>query len=184
MAKSIFAGINRVKPLVSATYHGRGRYLQRIERIKLEEDRAGVPMFIIEMTVLHVLDNEGSHPTAHRVGETVSFLVKKSNVDYFGREISAFVKNVLEEDLTQMSDEESESIIEAIVADQQPLAGTVVETFGRHKVGDDGQEKCYCSFKREVPASEVAEVLNEHEIGLFFPGGRLEQLIALEKSQA
>lgn len=179
----LFSGIKNAKTKVDAEYVAAGQYLMRIDKVKQDKDRKNVPFFAVEMTCLHVTD--GSHPKAHRIGADVTWLIKSTN-DYFLPEIKAFVLNVLEEDLDAKSEDEAESLVEAICADDNPMAGTVVELHAREIVlrekDEKGNDKLFTrvSFRREVPFSEVADTLTEQEIERFYPGDQLVKLVEAE----
>lgn len=183
MAKSIFSGISAAKPTMSATYHGRGRYLMRIDEIKIAEDRKKVEQFIVQMTVVHVIDNENNHPSSHGVGTEVSFLTKKTS-DYFLPEVSAFCKAVLGADLTAMDEDQAVAVVDSLISQEQPLAGHVVETYGKHNVTKEGEDRIYCRFQRRLTFTEVAEALSEKEIARFFPGDSLVKLVEAEAKAA
>lgn len=181
----IFKGINRVKPRVDANYIGPGKYLLRIDKVKVEQTRKREDFFAVEMTVLHVLDDlEGQ--AAHRVGDGVTWLIKNAgdSADYFLPEISAFVKAVVGEDLASMDDEEAESCVDQMVADDQPLAGMLIEVHARHVATQSGGTFTKVAFKRAVPAAEVAETLTDGEIERFFPNNSLLKLVEAEEQQA
>ena len=187
--RSLFAGIKDASAKVDAEYDGPGHYLERIEKVKVDQNRKGVRFFAVEKTVIHVFDNAGGHPDAHRVGDSTTFMVMQSS-EYFKIEVKAFVKSVLEEDLDAKSEDEILDVIQAIVDDSQPLAGTVVEMRNHNRLKKDKKpedENAFFTkvkFVREVPASELLEVLTDDEKSRFYPGDQLEKMIEAEKKQA
>lgn len=181
--KSIFKGIKDAKAKVDAVYDGPGHYLERIEKVKLDESRKGVTFFAVEKTVIHVFDNADNNSLAHRVGDSPTFMIMQTS-DYFQSEVKAFIKSVLEEDLDTKPEDEILEMIQAIVDDSQPLAGTVVEMRNRLITTQKENVITRSNFVREVPASELLEVLTDDEKSRFFPGDQLEKMIEAEQKQA
>lgn len=165
-----------------------GHYLGRIERVRSFEGQDGSDKVVADITILHVFEDsetpqyaeEGS-PTEwidrgqaglHRPGTEVSqFWTSKFKSAQ--RNLKAFLASAVgcaESDITA-------SACKQIVEDNL-LGGEVVEIVGRSIATKKGSPFTKVVCKRNVPASEFAEVVDEKILARFFPN--LDELIAAE----
>lgn len=136
--KNPFAGIEGVKASRDANYVTPGHYVMRLDAVKIKENRKGEPIFLVEMTPLHVLVAEEVVAKTKKGNETL-----RSNkpgvpctqlISFAGPggdmalpNIKAFVCGVTgcaEEEVTQ-------DVMKSITSEEQPLAGVMVEVSAR-----------------------------------------------------
>jgi len=154
---------------------GEGRYVARIEKCRLDQNRKKQTLAFVELTILHRLDPESSH----RVGEEVTWCIREDS-DYFLPEIMAFIKNTTGEDIDGMDRKGRTDLMAAIFESDNPLGGTFCEFAASKRETKTGATITVTSFKRPVPASEVAGLLDAATIKRFFPKGELEAAVAAE----
>lgn len=134
----VFGGIEDKASSFDANYVRAGTYITRIGGAYLRKNRTGEQNFIIEHTVLHVLDDDDGR--GHKVGEEISHVIPNhgGGKDMFLPNVKHFVKKTIgctEEEVT-------EEIVEGVVDEGeegkdgerkggQPFAGLVVEWTGR-----------------------------------------------------
>ena len=184
MAKSIFSGMKDAKMRVDANYVAPGHYYFHINKCKTAENRKGDAFAAVEMTAVHVLDDDNG--AGHKAGEDVTWLIMVKN-DFFASDILTFICNILGEDPNELSEDDRISAAEQVFATDddkdhgQPLAGTVVEVKGRNvKLKDSGKDFTKVSFVRSVPASELLERIDDKIKDRYFPNDVLEKLAADE----
>lgn len=173
---SIFAGIGQARDLVDANYDRDGNYFSRIDSIRLKPTRKSGTCLFIEKT--HVVIIDDGNGTGHKLGETSSHCISSvgGQAEYFLPTVRQFIAAVTGGN----PDEIDETDCEAIVGDDQPFAGMVVEWAGRtintDKVDEHGNPKTFTKikYKRAVPASELLQLLDERQVDAFFPGGVLQ----------
>lgn len=168
---------------------GDGQYIARIEKCWIGENRTKDQLAFVQTTLLHRLD-PGSN---HSVGEEVTPLAVKEKSDYFWGEISSFIANITGEDVNNMDRDAKIELMTSVFESDNPLGGTIIEFSSEERVKKDAKEKAnpgpkdrytVVSFKRQVPATEVADLLTPEELQRFFPGDALEKLIEAEQAAA
>lgn len=184
MGKSIFSGLKDAKLRVDANYVRPGHYLMRIDKCKTAENRKHEDFCAVEMTCVHVMDDDNG--AGHKPGEEPSWLTMVKS-DYFASDILTFICNVMGLDPNDLSEKERIEAAEMVFGEEddkdhdQPLSGTVVEVKARAvKLKDSDKDFTKVSWCREVPASELIERLSDDEKAKFFPGDVLEKLAAEE----
>lgn len=164
----------------SANYvRGDGRYIARIDKCWIGENRKKEDLAFVGVTILHRLDPQSNH----RVGEEITPIAVKQSSDYFWSELMSFVKNVTGEDMDAMSAEERVKTFTEVFEGENPLGGTFCEFVSQERIGkESGKPYTAVEFKREVLPSQIAEILSAEEIKRFFPGDSLEEQIAAEQA--
>lgn len=163
---------NEAKTYSQSEYVREGRYFARIDNVKFNTGRKNNTSLLVEMTTVHVLNDADG--TGHRVGDSITHCMSM-NSDYFYRDLKAFLKGA-----AGLAEEVSKEDLKLIVADDQPLAGTVVEMDNKLRTTAAGKAFTTVNHKREVPASELLEVLSEAVIDKFFPDDELKKRAKLE----
>lgn len=166
-AKSKYAGVGGARTQRAANYFKPGTHaLWRISRIEEGEDRFKTALVAANGTLIFAFeDNSGN-----RTGEEVSEVIKRSNVAFEGRlkALAMAAGDLTETDFDQQ--EYDGEIFDDMVAEENPVGGTVVEvravsvvkqTAANKKPEDLEAKDRYTrvDFVRRVPFSEVQEVM-------------------------
>jgi len=174
---NLFNGMGDAKPSFAANYLREGHYVARIDRLKADQNRKKRTFLAIEMTVLFVLNNgEGR---GHRAGESCTHMLMADQDSFLGN-VKAFVSNVL----GCTPEEVTEEACVDLCADDQPMRGTLIEVIGVPIVTRQGKPFTRVNYKREVPASELIEVIDTKVKAIQFPGQLLENMVEIEKKAA
>lgn len=149
---SFFDGIENVRASYDASYIKHGLYWCKINRVKEDKNRAGIPFVAVEMTVVRVVQTEAGK-AAHRVGEEVSNLFMSNQDGYLAR-FKRFIANVMGIDVSAVTAAGCSMVTDA----KQPLAGSIVEVEGKGRVSKKtGKDVTGTIFHRTVPKQEVAD---------------------------
>lgn len=167
----IFDGMGGAKSRMDSNYVIPSHFLGRINKCKIGKNRKDEGFFVVEMTVIHDCQPEKYQRGiyGHQPGEEVSHMMMSKHDSFLGN-VKGFISTTLE-----MSDEtigEEEAL--AISADDQPLAGTVIEVVARNVVTRAGNDFTVVNYKGEVPMEQVVELFATVEDGAermarFFP---------------
>lgn len=195
--KSKYASVSGATVSRRANYIRPGRYLVRVDRFEEGQNRKKQDFVVSQMTVVNVsetavpgrdYDRDRDLPL-HSVGEEISDLMMVANIA-FEQRVKGFV--MAAGDLTQEDFDEEEyegALIDAAVAEDQPLAGYTVEVLAEQIVKQGASEPysnddvyTRCTYIRRVPASELAEHLGEKDLTRFYPD--LDEKIAAEAEEA
>jgi len=171
---SIFSGIRTAKATLDANYLRPGHYVCRIDKCKIDQNRKKITFAAIEMTVIQVRDNEQGQ--GHSQGECVTFYVDQG--DYFLPEIKSFIGNVMGIPQDQITEEHAAEAF----GEGQPLVGTCAEVQARQITTKNGGVFTRVSFRREVPAAEIKQILSPEEEAMYFPDNYLDRVIAAEQA--
>lgn len=170
----LFDGVEQAKASFDAKYQGAGHYLCRIDRIKADKTRGGDEFMAVEMTVMHTfMDGQGAPEKWHKPGESTSHLLMKKHDSFLGN-VKALVANVTGCHESEVTKADCERIASA----EQPLAGAVIELSARDILTRKNQPFTKVSYIREVPATELVELLDEKIVATYFPGDTLADMIA------
>lgn len=176
-AATLFKGIKDAKARIDANYIRPSHILLRIDECKIGETRKGDGFFVIEGTVIEDLaPNDFGDHYGHRVGENVSHMMMAKHDSFLGN-VKAFIRAVL-----GVPEEEIEpDHAEAICADDQPLAFTVVEVVARETETKEGKPFTVVNYKGEVSPADLLERWSKREDGQelaerFFPNGMLKKM--------
>lgn len=172
-ASNMFKGMREAKARVQANYMKEGIYLCRYDAVKCDATRKNEDFLVFEMTVVKVIDNNNG--AGHKLGESVSHMLLAKNDSFLPnvKRILANVLNMMPEQITE------ENAIQVCMPDQ-PLAGMVVEIKARGITTKAGKPFTEIDHKREVPASELLQVLDANAQSLFFPNNALQKLAEAE----
>ena len=133
--KNPFAGMKDTKASRDANYVTPGHYVMRVDGVHLRENRSNQPIFIIEMTPLHVLSSEtclmnNVNTVSNKAGVPCTHLIplEGKGKDMALPNIKAFLLAAIEGSEDADIDEET---VNDVVADNQPLAGLMLEVTAR-----------------------------------------------------
>jgi hypothetical protein len=172
----LFGKIKEAKPSMDANYDRDGSYISKIIQVKVGESRKKETFVAIEKMVIKVYDDgEGK---GHKAGELATHMMMTKH-DSFEGNFKSFVMNTT----GCAKSEIDENACEKIVSERQPMAGMIIRHINKTIQTRAGHDFTVVSYKGEVLASEVPELLGNGEdlIERFFPDGQLEELIALEE---
>lgn len=179
----LFAGMREAQPAFQANYVKPGKYVMRIDAVKRGTTRKLIPFVVVELTVIHVIALDQSHP-GHRVLETCSYMMQYG--DYFLRNMKAFVCGVM----NCASEEVGEEECAQIVSDVQPLAGKLVLIDAVNRMTKptekrpEGGEITNVKFEQELSYTDLAGMLNPEDmptLNAAFGEGVFEQMVLAEQ---
>lgn len=171
---SLFEGAGKSTGKKNANYIRPGHFLMRINQCKTDENRKKEPFAAVEGTVICILDSD----TEHRLGEDVTFLIKKAS-DYFEDEMVSFLGAATGMDVKSETDENKEQALAAIFESDNPLSGTVLEVFAKNIVlKESGRDFTQITWRGEVEPHRLKDILSDEELDRFYPGGALDDIIA------
>ena len=182
--KSLFSGVEKAKAGFASNWERSGRYVERIDNVKVEANRKNINRVVIEKTVLHPLD-VSECPMPHRPGEQVCDIIS-SDKDAFLSNVKQLVlglPGVAEEEITE------EFLDNEISPDKIGLfSGLIVEMYNQDRTSREGNPYTVRNYVRPVPASELSEMLATVDYGeriklRFFKDGLLDRMIALEAEE-
>lgn len=166
----MFDGIKDAKASMDANYDRDGDYISRIDRVKGGKSRSGDEFVAVEKTIIFVYDDgEGR---GHKVGENVTHMMMKKHDSFLGN-MKAFVAKCMGCD----EEEVDGAACEEIISEDNPMGGMVVHQVNKTIQTRKGNDFTRVSYKGEVEASHLAELLDEDTIGRFFGDGLLEKMI-------
>lgn len=178
--QDLFRGTEEAKASFGdANYMRAGHYLCRIEEVRAGERRVGGGYVVFGMQVVHVFDDvQGS---GHRVGENVSHMLMRAGAqaDMFLPSMKAAIGAICEGDPEAVTSGD----LVAVVSDDQPLAGVVVEIVARNINTRRGTLFTRVTYKRPWTALELTNVLSEEAVKRFWPNGELQSQASLQQGQ-
>lgn len=179
LAKQIFGNgkLKNAKARIDSNWEREGHYLERIDNVKITQNRKKQTGVVIEKTIIHVYDDKDG--AGHRLGESVSHSMWDHHDSFLGN-VKAFLAGTMGLDVNAVEDDH----IFQVIGDDQPLAGTIVECFNREIMTRSDKPFTVINYKREVPAVEVKKTLTPDAIKNFFPDGKLDKAIEFEAALA
>lgn len=176
LVNELFGGIQNAPDTKEGNYCRPGRYLARLQRMKVDKGRSG-PFFAIEMEVVKAIENTWTElddenqevtRTGHKPGEAVTYLVANwgKSKDMFLSNCKTAINGICAFkgiSLDTMNDEDVMEFISGIVGDDQPLAGLVIEWHASQRETREskpGGRKYFTRvmFDRTVPDAELDEM--------------------------
>lgn len=154
----LFSGVNNARPNMGSNYARTGHYLALIRRVKQDKTRKGVEFIAVEMVNLKTL-SASPNEEPHRVGEQFSWLVM-GDKDSFSGNVKAFIMNVAGVREDQVGEEECV----AIVSEQQPFGGLIVEMNNRLIQTKAGKPFTLVNFVRTLPPDEVRTLISQETL--------------------
>ena len=173
MTPGIFEGMGGAKSRMDSNYVIPSHFLARIDKCKIGKNRKDEGFFVVEMTVIHDCEPDKYQRSSfgHAVGEEVSHMMMAKHDSFLGN-VKGFISTTLDMPDDQIGEEEAI----AVAADDQPLAGTVVEVAARNTVTRAGNDFTVVNYKGEVPRDQldaIFETLADGEgaqrMARFFP---------------
>lgn len=159
-----FKGISGVKATQGSNYLRAGHYYMLLRGVKLGQNRKGRDFVAIEMTCLHVFDDDNGR--GHKINEDTTHMLMCDS-DPFLPNFKAFVSAALDCDESEINEE---SCIE-ITGNDQPLAGLVVEVQGTEIVTQKGNPFTRISYKGAVSEDLLSKTLPQDLQDRYFPDG-------------
>lgn len=167
---TMFSGIQQAKAKMDANYERQGRYLERIDKVRVDISRKQETFMAIEKTVIYIID--GDDEKGHKKGESITHMLMQKH-DMFLPNVKAFIAAAVSMEAELITEAEAMQVCGV----EQPLTGTVVECHNRMVQTRSNQPFTAINYMREVPAAELLQMLPPQDQEQFFPGGAL-QLIA------
>lgn len=136
------SGFGGSKASRDANYVTPGHYVMRIDSVRMKANRKSEPIFVVEMTPIHVLAEDplteteglmnGIPTVSNKRGVPCTHLIPLTGP---GQEMAmpnmmAFAESLVP-GLADESPAEKEAVMDTIVSDEQPLAGLLVEVVAR-----------------------------------------------------
>ena len=167
----IFDGMDKAASRLDANYVIPSHFLALINKCKIGENRKDEGFFVVEMTVIHDCepDKYARGVFGHAVGEEVSHMMMSKHDSFLGN-VKGFISNVL--DMPDDKIGETEAL--AVAADDQPLAGTVIEVAARNVVTRQNKDFTVVNYKGEVDKEELMALFKtlddgKERVARFFP---------------
>lgn len=178
----MFTGVEDAKASFDAVYVNVGHYILRIDRVKADESRKKEQFMAVEMTTLHQYGDcasflkEGDSPDKlHRPGQAVSHLMMAKHESFKGN-VKAMIANILGVHETEVSEKDCNDIC----GEGQPLGGMIIEVRAQNILTRDKRDFTKVTYVREVPASELFNVLDQKIIDTYFPEDVMAKMLADE----
>lgn len=151
----IFEGIGQAKSRIDGNYVIPSHFLGRINRVKTGKNRKEEGFFVVELTVVHDCepDKYERGVYGHAVGEEVSHMMMSKHDSFLGN-VKGFISNTLDMPDDEIGEEEAM----AVCADDQPLAGTIVEVAARNTKTRAGNDFTVVNYKGEVPLEDMLSI--------------------------
>jgi hypothetical protein len=167
-----FTGFKEARPSGDYNNLKPGTYWLKINGVKEEETRQGGYQIKAELSVVHVIDDVGG--TGHREGEETSdlFCMHGKGKDMFLPNLKAFMACAL----AAPAPEIDQSDIDAMLSDDQPFNGFVLEYTGRAATSRAGNDITRKTYKRKIEPAELLGTLSEETLGRFWSPAELEAL--------
>jgi hypothetical protein len=169
-----FAGFKEARPSGDWNNLKAGDYWLKIENVKEEETRQGGYQIKAALTVVHVIDDNAG--AGMRVGEEASdlFCMHGKGADLFLPNLKAFMAGAL----SAPAGEIDQTDIDAMLSDDQPLAGKVVHYHGRDTVSRGGTDIVRKTYKRLIGPAELLGTLDEATLAKHWKPEELEAFAA------
>lgn len=172
----LFDGIQSARMAFSGDYLKAGRYLAKIQKIEVGNNRAGQDNVIVKMTCLHVFA-DGPQPdpgeSQHRVGEPMSDCISTAQRDYFLPKLKALISKIL----NVPPDEVTKEVAVEVTSAAQPLKGLVIEVVGTPKTTVKNKKRIVTVEHRgQVPVTRIAQIVPAEILESSFPGNELQEL--------
>lgn len=173
---TMFTGIQQAKAKMDANYERAGRYLERIDRVRVDISRKQETYLAIEKTVICIID--GDDAKGHKKGEQITHMLMQKH-DMFLPNMKAFIAAACSMNSEEITEENAKEVCGPI----QPLTGTVVECHNRMVQTRANQPFTAINYMREVPAAELLQMLPPQDQETFFPGGALQRIAQHQAGQ-
>jgi hypothetical protein len=176
-ARSIFKGLKEAKASVQGNYERPGRYLERIDRMKIGTNFKKEDFLAVEKTIVRVINDDVGR--GHGVGEQVTHMMMVKHPSFLGN-VKAMLAGILAMKPEEIDDD---AAIQAC-DDKQPLAGALIEVHSVNiKTGisvknPNGNDFTKVTYLKEIKPAEALQLLTPEEKTKFFPGEYLEKIAA------
>jgi len=177
MARRVFSGLKGAKMSGDSNWVKPGLYWCRLDNVKLDETRKNGAALFVEMTVVHVLDDDNG--LGHKLGESCTHGMFSKFDSFLGN-----VKQFISGTLGVAPDEVEEQHIFDIIEADQPLQGTVVEVQARQIITrEKGNKFTKVNYKQEIQAKDLLATLDEDAQRIYFPDNVLERFADLDNEE-
>ena len=140
------------KSRIDGNYVIPSHFLGKILRVKTGKNRKEESFFVVEMVVLHDCEPDKYERGlfGHAVGEEVSHMMMAKHESFLSN-VKGFISNVLDMPDDDIGEEEAV----AVCADDQPLAGSIIEVAARNTKTRAGNDFTVVNYKGEVPKEDL-----------------------------
>jgi hypothetical protein len=170
-AGAVFGGLATAKPKMGSNYDRPGLYWFRINKVKLDTNRKNEVNFVVEKTVVRVLDDDAGR--GHRLGED-TVAISNAKHDSFQGNVKQFLSAAFPDVPPEQIDA---SMAEQICGPQQPMTGMVLEMAAKQIATKSGGVFTDKTYRRVVPVQELLAVLSPQEQAAFFPNNALQRMM-------
>lgn len=167
----IFAGIKDAKASFQSNYIRAGSYLFRLDKIELGQSREGKTFMAVNLTTVYIVSPSGL-PTEHKIGEPCTHMIMHN--DSFLGNVKAMISHLLQVPPDEIGLDECL----ALVSQEQPLAGRVIEVFADDKPMKKNPSVMFTNvrYKRMVPPDECIKLLPANTQATYFPNEALQRM--------
>ena len=174
----IFDGIEKARASRQSAWVKPGHYIYNINKIKLGKTRADDVFMAVELTILHT---QGE--CEQKVGQEVTHMLMKKHDSFLGN-VKAIIASICEVDEDDVTQEDCARVCLDDGSEQaQPLTGVAVECVNANIATRKGGIFTQVKYKGVVSAVRLKELLPEDSQIMFYPGGELDRLVALEEEE-
>lgn len=166
----LYDKIRDAKASKGANYVRAGGYLALVRRVKQDQNRKKVDFVAIEMVILAVLRVD-PQDAPHTVGEQTSHLLMSDKDSFLGN-FKAFIIGATGAAEAEVTEKEAL----AVVSDDQPLAGVVVELDNKIIKTKANKDFTAVNYRRALEPDEVRERIPEEILKRFLTEEELELL--------
>lgn len=163
-AASAFTGLGEAKSRRNSSFLRPGTYILRVNRVKLDQNRTGQVFLAVEMTCLHVVQEDPGFK-AHVPGEEVSHLLWQRHDSFLGN-VRGAIAGIGGTSVDEVDD--GDAVL--VTSDAQPLANVIVEAQATNQITKSGGDFTVVSY-RAIDEDEIVATLTEAELRRFFPDG-------------
>ncbi len=184
-AMDIFKNISSAKMTMDGNYEREGRYLWRIDAVKMDKNRKGDTFLAVEKTCIKVLSAPEAVPNPdpkkrpHAEGEAVCHMMMAKHDSFLGN-VKSMIAHILEMRPEDITAEDAASLC----APEQLLTGMIVETNNRTQLTKAKTEFTVVNYIRRYKATEALSALSANAIAAYFPNNALQKLAAYETAEA
>ncbi len=162
--QGLFKGMGDVKKRFGNNWEQPGKYIERIENIKIITDRNRKTKVVVNKTVIKVLDNaEGK---GHMAGDEITQMIDAHN-DAFMPTIKSMICAIMDAQAEDVTEEVCNVVCGVENPDAQPLAGIFVFCDNFHRKTKNGGIFTSINYRRAITPTELRTMLSPEEIERF-----------------
>lgn len=161
----IFDDIKDAKASMDSDYVRPGEYLFRIDGAKRDKSRKGDEFACLEMTCVHVFDDNNG--AGHRVGNTPTHMLMAKHDSFLGN-IKAMISSIMDCDPEEIGPEQAQTVFSGV---STPLKGLVVHVLATNIKTKKNTDFTRVGYKGTVSGEQLKGILSQEVIELHFPQG-------------